>query len=145
MKSELTSASCLNRSENIGLHSLVDRVSSSSIYAATCRHSFIINDIPAHLMVNTDEHMLATIFGNLLNSVISNTKESCIRISARIYGKIALISMKESHQVNNRVSINLRQLQQMAIKIGGAVSINSDRERTSTIIFSFTNNLPIAA
>lgn len=130
----------------VGLHALVDRISMGSMPAATSRRSFIINDIPSGLAVNSNEQMVATVFGTLLNTLIANTKDCCIRISARIYGKIALLSLKESHQANGKnFAANIRQIQQLAERIGGTVSISYDQKKTTTLIFSFTNNLPLAA
>lgn len=130
----------------VGLRALVNRLSVSAIPAATSRRSFIINDIPAGLAVNADEQVVATVFGNLLTTLIANTKDCCIRISAKIYGKIALLSIKESHQPNGKsFGANIRQIQQLAASIGGTVSVSYHQRKTTTLIFSFTNNLPLAA
>jgi len=125
---------------------MVSRVSASSLSAATRKNSFIINDIPVDLHANTDEHMLATIFGSLLNTVITHTQDCCIRITARLYGKVVLIHIKESHRIQAPAfSGNIRQLQQLAEKIGGSISISNDANEATTIVFSFVNDIPLAA
>src|SRR5262245_23557041 len=84
----------------LALQTIVNRISAGSVSAATRKQSFIVNDIPADIQVNTDEQMLATVFGGLLNTVINYTENCCIRVSAKLYGGIVLISLKEIHRAN---------------------------------------------
>lgn len=131
---------------NIGLHLMVSRISASSVPSATRKNSFIINDIPEDLQANANENMLATIFGSLLNAVITHTENCCIRISAKIYGRVAMLHLKETHRLDTPAFAgSLRQVQQLAEKIGGAVSVSNKRNEATTIVFSFINNLPLAA
>jgi hypothetical protein len=130
----------------VGLQVMVNRISTSSLPAAIRKHSFIVNDIPADISVSTDENMLATVFGSLLNTVITHTENCCIRISAKLYGKVVLVNLREIHQANGQAFRgSLRQIQQLAEKIGGAVSISRGQTKETTILFSFANNLPLAA
>jgi hypothetical protein len=146
MKNEFMQNSNKTTHTHVGLYSIVNRISVSSIPSATRRHSLIINDIPKELEVATDEHMLATVFGSLLNTVISHSENCCIRISAKLYGKVVLLHLIESYRLNSSAFHgNLRQVQQLAEKIGGTVSISSDRSQATSIVFSFLNNLPLAA
>lgn len=128
------------------IHELVSRLSEGSMPFAISQHSLIVNDVPRELELNADENMVASILGSLLNTLITQTKNCCIRISAKQYGKIALLSLKESHSAGNRAfNGNIRQYQQLAEKVGGTVSISSHREKETTIIFSFITGSTIAA
>jgi hypothetical protein len=128
------------------LHLLVSRISASSLPSATRKNSFIINDVPDDLEANTDEHMLATVFGSLLNTVITHSENCCIRISAKLYGKVVLFHLRETSRLNSPAFAgNIRQVQQLAEKIGGTVSISNNRDAATTIVFSFVNNTPLAA
>lgn len=128
------------------LHSIVSRVSASSLPSATRKYSFIINDVPADLRVNTDEHMLATVLATLLNTLIAYSENSCIRVSAKLYGKVALIHLKESPGLNNfAISPKLKEIRQLAEMIGGTVSIGNNGDKLTSIVFSFINNLSLAA
>jgi hypothetical protein len=130
----------------VALHLMVSRISAGSLPSATRKNSFIINDVPADLHANTDENMLATVFGSLLNTVITHTENCCIRISAKLYGRVVLLQLKESSRLNSRAfADNLRQVQQLAEKIGGTVSISNNYTEASTIVFSFVNNPSLAA
>ena len=130
----------------VALYLMVSRISASSIPSATRKNSFIINDVPADLQANTDENMLATVFGSLLNTVITHSENCCIRISAKLYGKVVLFQLKETHRLNNSaLAGSLRQVQQLAEKFGGTVSISDNHDQATTIVFSFVNNTPLAA
>ena len=130
----------------VALYLMISRISASSLPTATRKNSFIINDVPIDIQANTDEHMLATVFGSLLNTLITHTENSCIRISAKLYGKVVVLHLKESHRLNAAsFSGNLRQIQQLAEKIGGTVSISNNEGEATTIVLSFLNNLPAAA
>jgi hypothetical protein len=139
MKNEFTQ-------DHVGLRLMVTRISASSLPSATRKNSFIINDVPADLQANTDEQMLATIFGSLLNTIITHTENCCIRISAIVCGKIVLLHLKETQRLNTaEFAGNLRQLQVLAEKIGGTVSISHSQNEATTVGFSFMNNFPLAA
>jgi hypothetical protein len=139
MKQELTQS-------HVALHVMVNRISASSLPSATRKNSFIINDIPPDLRAHTDENMLATVFGSLLNTVITHTENCCIRISAKLYGRVVILQLKETGRLNSHaLAGNLRQVQQLAEKIGGTVSISNNSTEASTIVFSFVNNPSLAA
>ncbi len=130
----------------VALHLMVSRISAGSLPSATRKNSFIINDVPADLQAVTDENMLATVFGTLLNAVITHSENCCIRISAKIYGKVVLFQLKETHRLNTPAFAgNLRQVQELAERIGGTVSVSNDHTDTTTIVFSFVNNISLAA
>jgi hypothetical protein len=147
MKNEFTQSTTNTMQGHVALHSMVNRISISSMPSATRRHSFIINDIPKDLEANTDENMLATVLGSLLHTVIGHTENCCIRISAKLCDGVVLVHLKESHRLSTAAFTgSLRQAQQLAEKIGGSVSVNNNRSEATTIVFSFVNNsLPLAA
>jgi hypothetical protein len=131
---------------HVALHLMVNRISAGSLSSAAKKNSFILNDVPADMQATTDEDMLATVFGSLLNTVISHTENCCIRISAKSYGRIVLLHLKEPYRLTSPAfGGNLKQIQQLAEKIGGTVSISNNRSEATTIVFSFVNNLPLAA
>jgi anaerobic glycerol-3-phosphate dehydrogenase len=139
MKNELTQT-------KVALHLMVSRISASSLTSASRKNSFIINDVPADLQAHTDENMLAAVLGSLLNTVITHTENCCIRISAKLYGRVVLLQLKETHQFHSHaLAVNLKQVQQLAEKIGGTISVSNNCREASTIVFSFVNNFPLAA
>jgi len=107
--------------------------------------SVILNDIPDHLYIDTDPDIIAAVLSGLLSAVIRNAKESCIRLSAKIYTNVILVHIKDYNSLNFcPIENSLQQLQPMAEKVGGSVSVTSQRHNVATFAFSFPN-LPMAA
>jgi hypothetical protein len=122
------------------LDHLVSLLTTSVLPTAVRKKSFIVNEVPGELHIVTDENMLASILSSLLHTVVNHTENSCIRIAASGHGNIILVHMKESGNFNNySVANDLQQIQSLAKKIGGCISISDRRENTTTIAFSFPN------
>lgn len=124
---------------------LVSLLATSVLPTAVRRKSFIVNEIPREFHIAADENMLASVLGSLLHTVVTHTENSCIRIAAKEYGDIILVHLKDSSNFNNyAVANDLQQVQALAKKMGGCVSITSRREENTVIAFSFPN-IPQAA
>jgi len=124
---------------------LVGLLATSVLPTAVRRNSFIVNEIPGKFYIATDENMLASVLSSLLHTVVTHTENSCIRIAAKEYGNVILVHMKDSRNFNNYpVANDLQQIQALAKKMGGCVSISSRRDENTIIAFSFPN-IPHAA
>lgn len=124
----------------VALHLMINQLSVSTMSSATRRRSFIMNDIPSGMYVTTDAQKLAAVLGTLLHSIISQTSDSCIRVSAKTYGDVMLVHIKDQHNLNGRnFSICLARAQRMAETIGGTVTVNNFRNDATTIALSFVN------
>ncbi len=142
MKSKSTIA---DPSISKNLHQLVDQAAGNSIPKAVKRNSFIVNEVPREFQVASNEKILATILNNLLSSVVSNSKHSCIRIKANVYGDIICLCIKDkSNFSDNTVNGKLDQVKQLVKKLRGSVIIRNMEDKFTTILLSFPNN-PIAA
>jgi hypothetical protein len=130
----------------IALHVMINHISAGSLATATRRGSFIVNDVPANFNIMADEHILATVFANLLNALITHTDNSCIRISAQLHGRVVMLSLKETHTVTApNFTGSLREAQQLVERMGGNIVVTTDRNQATTIVLSFLNRLEIAA
>jgi len=124
---------------------LVSLLATSVLPTAVRRKSFIVNEIPGEFYITADENMLASVLSSLLHTVVTHTENSCIRIAAEECGNIILVHMKDSSNFNNYpVANDLEQIQALAKKMGGCVSVTSRREENTVIAFSFPN-MPYAA
>lgn len=127
-----------------GLHQLTDGLVNGFLPEAANNNNVFINDIPDQLHVATDQHMLTSVLSGLLSAVVSYTRNSDIRVSARIYGNVILVQLKESTSFNaNAVESEVRKLQPLAEKMRGSVCVTSQRKNITTITFGFPN-LPLA-
>ena len=122
------------------LHHLVERLSDSLAPAARRNKSFIINNVQEDICAEVNETMVASVLTRLMNIVILHTENSCIRISAKTFGNVVLVHVKDDGCLNyDSISHNLTEIQAQAEKIGGFVGFTSYRNKLTTIAFSFMN------
>jgi hypothetical protein len=122
------------------LQQLVGCLMTSFIPVANRNNNHFENDIPDDVYIDTDMELVATVLSGLLGAVTKNAKDSCIRLSAKIYGHVILVHVKDYNSVNYfPVENRLQQLQSLAEKIGGAVGVTSQRHNVTTFAFSFPN------
>lgn len=74
-----------------GLYQLTDCLVNTLQPKATSNKSFFINEIPEQLPLAADRQMLASVLGGLLSAIAYNTKDSCIRLTAKTYGNVVLV------------------------------------------------------
>ncbi len=122
------------------LYELVARLITSFLPAAVRNHNIFVNEVPADLPVEHNNEWIASIITGLIAIAATNTTGNFIRFSARKYGHVIVLEMQEF----NKISFNtdLRQLQRLAEKIGGSLSITVQNPDKSITTFSFPN-LPV--
>jgi len=146
MKNQFKLATLMNAQPYETLNELVDQLMVSLLPRTLQQKSLIVNDVPDELFVNTDKNVLATIVSYLLNETVSNTEHNCIRVTAKKFGNITLVHVKNndiSHEIS--ISNGLQYIQPMAEKLGGCISITSNKIKGTTIAFTFNNNVTVAA
>src|SRR5580765_7001445 len=77
-------------SQTISVKCLVTQLLSQFQPLAVTHKSFIINDVPADFYATADKNNLTAVISSLLNSIISRSSGSCIRLSAKRYNNIIL-------------------------------------------------------
>lgn len=127
------------------LHKLVDQLMQSLLPRAIQQRNLIVNDVQHEMLVSADKNMLASVLGSLLYDTVAHASNNCIRITAKSYGRITLIHVRNSENRDDRSIVsNLHQIQPLAEKLGGCVSVTNNRINGTTVAFTFLN-LPAAA
>lgn len=125
------------------LHELTTQLVNTFIPRANSNNSFFVNEIPARLPLITSKEMIAFVLSGVLSAVATHSKGSCIRLSAKIYGSVVLMQVRDSTSSNTgAVENEVRKLQPIAEKMLGSVSVTSKRKNLTTITFGFPN-LPL--
>lgn len=126
------------------LKALTGKLIQSFTNDAGKNQSFFINDIPSHVVVDHNQAWVSSVISGLLDTIVHHCRETCIRLTARQYGYVVVLEVRESGSINSyAMACALQTSNSMAEQIGGCLSI-SVHEPTTTVAFSFPN-LPIAA
>jgi hypothetical protein len=131
----------LNQRTN--LNDTVDRVVKTLLPKASKNKNFFVNDIPDHFQLGKDAHVIASVLGGLLSTVVSYAKDSCIWLSAKLYGDVVLVHVKNSNGFRcNAIENQLQQLQRIAGKTRGTVGFTTHESNITSVTFGFSN-LPV--
>ncbi len=128
------------------LGQLVDLLSINLLPQTAEHRNRIVNDIKQEMFVNTDKNILATVLNNLLNITIANSQNNSIHVSAKLFGNIILVHVKNNdNSLDQAITQSLKQIQPMAEKLGGCVAVTHNKIKGTTVAFTFNNNQMIAA
>jgi K+-sensing histidine kinase KdpD len=122
------------------LHDLINRIATNLKAVISAKKNSIINNVPEEICIRTDEELISSALSNLLNLVITHTENSRIRITAKLFGNVILIHIKDDGCLNyDSISHKLNKVQSIAEKLGGFIGFTSYRNKLTTIAFSFIN------
>ena len=129
----------------ITLQQLVSRAIAGVMPIAIRNKSFIINEIAPGLQLAGNSDMISTVLHKLIDTVSVHSMNSCIRVSAKAYGNVILVQVRDHHSADAcTLAFSLEPAQPVAEKIGGYLGITSQWRNETTIVFSFPN-VPEAA
>jgi glucose-6-phosphate-specific signal transduction histidine kinase len=127
------------------LNQLTSRLANKFLPLAVNNNSFFVNDIIDDIPVEHNREWVSSVISGLLAAVVSHAKDACIRLSARKYGHVIVFEVQESGCISSyAMACGLQDVQSLAAKIGGTLSISIQKPSNTTVAFSFPN-LPIAA
>jgi hypothetical protein len=122
----------------IPLKLLAEQLVSKFQLLAIRNGSTIFNDVPVDLYVNADHDILVKVICSLLSSVISGSRNSYIRISAKRYNNIILFHLKDSNTAfTHNPRHDWHEVNMLAGKLGGCISEDDIIKKHGTITFSF--------
>ncbi|HEY6503333.1 MAG TPA: hypothetical protein VIZ28_05105 [Chitinophagaceae bacterium] len=121
------------------LYQLVEDNMKKYLDAAIQNSNSFINNVSDQLRVTANEAILNSVIGGMLHAVVAHVKESHILVSAKeIYGKMIEINVKDDNCYNTyAVALSLQDAFAQAEKIGGRLDITNQRQKITTISFTF--------
>lgn len=141
MKTLFTAHGSTHADSDIFLRDTVDVLVSNIENPSFQRSSFILNDIPEEITIDTDRSAVIAVLRELLAEVVEHTESGCIRITAKTFNNIVLIHIKNDGLLHYHAMLpNLTGIHLRAEKLGGFVGFTSFRNKVTTIAFSFTNS-----
>ena len=127
------------------LKKLTGGLISSFLPLATRNRSFFVNNIPDQLVIEYNREWISTVISGLLKAVVNHARETCIQLSARKQGETIVLEIQESGCISTyAMACGLQDVQSMATKLGGTLSISIRKSTSTMIAFSFPS-LPMAA
>jgi glucose-6-phosphate-specific signal transduction histidine kinase len=131
-----------NPAKQVPLKQIINSLLLSYQPVAVKQNSFFVNEIPAEIAVETDKNTLITLLGSLFYVVARSSRNTCIRISARVYENVLLLYVKDNSSASNYNTISsLQHLQLLAEKLGGFFHLSGYDSKTTSIAFSLPNKL----
>ncbi|MBS1656254.1 MAG: HAMP domain-containing histidine kinase [Bacteroidetes bacterium] len=125
------------------LHQFVEKILNGLQSGISLQTSAIINDVHPDIQVTTDNEMLASVLSRLIHNSLTYSENSTIRISAKHYSALTLIHVKTSH-AHSGITLSVGQIQPLAEKIGGCISVSNNKDDGITLTLTFLNNLAAA-
>jgi hypothetical protein len=140
MRTEIITPGPAGIIDSVCVFDVIDRLSESLEPLTISNNVSIINDVPPDLFVGTDKNLLASVLSNLLNLLINHQDSGSIQISAKLFGNVVLLHIKDDGGRDfSPVAQNILRIQPMVEKLKGFVGITSHRNDRTTIAFSFVN------
>ena len=135
----LMNTAVANPVSQTGLKTLVDELVKNSLPVAVRNQSLIVNNIPDRFMVSADENVIAKVVNGLLQAVINNARNSCIYVSAKmIYDNMVEVFVKDNNSYHTyAIACGLQDVAPVAEKMGGRLHIMNQRQKVTTISFTF--------
>ena len=124
---------------NISLQKLVDDIILKASGQISGHKIIMRNNVPAGLYINANEDVVGLVIDGMLKSMIANGADGDIDISGReLFSNTIKVSVKDNNCYNTyAVACNLQSLVPLTEKIGGYLNITNQRQKITTIEFSF--------
>jgi glucose-6-phosphate-specific signal transduction histidine kinase len=127
------------------LKELTSNLAEKFLPLAVNNNSFFINDVDKNIVIDYNQEWVSSVISGLMVAVVRHAKDTCIRLSAKKFGHVIVFEIEESGCISSyAMACGLQDVQSLAAKIGGSLSISIQKPQNTTIAFSFPN-LPVAA
>lgn len=124
----------------ISLQQLVNQLLGNSMTTAFRNKSLVINEVNREVMIAKNRITIAPVIRDLLATVIANSCNGEIYISAERFRDIVTLQVQERNNNNGyALASSLRIIEAAATMIGGNITINGPQQRIVTISLSFPN------
>jgi K+-sensing histidine kinase KdpD len=129
----------------VSLHKLVSELVESLLPVTVRRYNLVLNEISRDLYVGADENMLAYVLWNLINGAVQSTHNECIHIEATTAGDRLMVRIKDvGTYFRHIISREYKQVQHVAERLGGSISIENGKEYGVDAAFCISSNLVAA-
>ena len=91
----------------------------------------------------TDQKIVASVLSGVLSAVVSHTAATCIHVSAKTYGNVVFVRVRDTSGLNiDAIESDVNKLRPLAEKMRGSVGVTNQRKKLTTVTLGFPN-LPL--
>lgn len=99
------------------------------------------NEIPSALVTQADKKAIGPVIGQLLKTVLTNARDTCITITAEKYSDVVSLHVMDRNNNNGyALSFGLLSVSRQARCMGGEIAAKNIQKRVATVSFSFPDN-----
>ncbi|MFC0772724.1 hypothetical protein [Terrimonas alba] len=96
------------------------------------------NKVAAEFKMNADRDKIVPVIDEVLNTVVSNARNTSISITAERYSDIVILNFEDPNNYNGyALQFSLLSVGQSARHVGGDINIYGAQQREATVSFSF--------
>ena len=96
------------------------------------------NNVAAEFKMNADKEKIVPVIDEVLNTVVSNARNTSISITAERYSDIVILTFEDTNNYNGyALQFSLMSVGQSARHVGGDINIYGAQQREATVSFSF--------
>jgi hypothetical protein len=121
------------------LYSIVDDLIHDAAPLAVHNKNFVINNIPADLHLQANGTIVTSVLSRLFNTVIRNTQNSGIMISAKVYGMVVLVQVKSNGNISPGLPEDMGHASLKAQKTGGVIEMVHYENKEASVAYCFLN------
>lgn len=138
MNHPLIEGSTHKKLPGVCLQQLVNQLLTNSMSTAFKNNSLVTNEIPREVQLARDKAIVAPVIRDLLSTVISNSRNGQIFISAERFRDTIILQVQERNNNNGyALAYSIGAMEAEAMMVGGDIAVNGAQQKVVTVSFSF--------
>ncbi len=127
------------------LQNLLNRLVDHSLPAAIQNKSSVVNEVHSDIVIDGSNVKLVGLISELLSTVVSNSRQGEIHITADRFSDMVILSIQERNNYNGyALAFSISSMEPEASRVGGHISIKGPQQKIATISFSFPVQVAVA-
>jgi hypothetical protein len=110
----------------LNLHELSNRMLNHFLPVASMQHNLLVNEVPAELCIQSDRKLAASVLHAMVSGIVTQVENSCIRLSAKIFDGMILLSVTDGNGYNDCAVIE--GMHEAPVAIAPVISIEARRK-----------------
>ena len=118
------------------VNNLIGRVHDTALLNKT----HVVNQVSRDIFMIADESIIVPVMEKLLTTVVTNSRNSSIHISADRFRDIVTLNIQDQNNNNGyALDFSIMSMEPQAAEVGGSLCIEGKQKKIATISFSFPN------